>query len=379
MKSKLFKLVILLLYTGILCAQNNILKDNFGGKLKKDEITRGYITPLKIVTQSNNTENSFVRNSEVLLTDFDGQLSTNGSGMCVLKSDENQNSYILLDYGHEFYGSIEIAAAIRGGSNPINVRIRFGESVSEAMSDCIDNSTPGMQSATNEHSLRDFTIGIPWLGTVEVGNSGFRFVRIDLLDKDIDPRFGVYEIGELVETGVNVVELSVEPMSIYAEIAPIYILGDFALQSASAGWIIIEPAENLGLGSWKTQGHPYYSWDVSYSKSYTIKDLSAQYTLQLKEWNGTLSEVYVNGSKVGLIAYKPYEFDLSPYLKKGKNNIEVRVVGSLKNLLGPHYNQDKGIASPWHWNDVHRQNPGKDYNLLDYGLMKDFIVVSHKE
>ncbi len=55
------------------------------------------------------------------------------------------------------------------------------------------------------------------------------------------------------------------------------------------------------------------------------------------------------------------------------------MVGSLKNLLGPHYNQDKGIASPWHWNDVHRQNPGKDYNLLDYGLMKDFIVVSHKE
>ncbi len=134
----------------------------------------------------------------------------------------------------------------------------------------------------------------------------------------LDPRFGVYEIGELVETGVNVVELSVEPMSIYAEIAPIYILGDFALQSASARWIIIEPAENLGLGSWKTQGHPYYSWDVSYSKSYTIKDLSAQYTLQLKEWNGTLSEVYVNGSKVGLIAYKPYEFDLSPYLKRAK-------------------------------------------------------------
>ena len=186
MKSKLFKLIILLLYTGILSAQNNILKDNFGGKLKKDEITRGYITPLKIVTQSNNTENSFVRNSEVLLTDFDGQLSTNGSGMCVLKSDENQNAYILLDYGHEFYGSIEIAAAIRSGSNPINVRIRFGESVSEAMSDCIDNSTPGMQSATNEHSLRDFTIGIPWLGTVEIGNSGFRFVRIDLLDKDIE-------------------------------------------------------------------------------------------------------------------------------------------------------------------------------------------------
>jgi hypothetical protein len=193
----------------------------------------------------------------------------------------------------------------------------------------------------------------------------------------LDSRFGVYEIGEYVETGVNVVELGVKPMSVYAEIAPVYILGDFALQSAAAGWIIREPVQKLALGSWKTQGQPYYSWDVSYSKNYTIKNTSAHYTLQLKEWNGTLSEVYVNGNKVGIIAYQPYQFDLSPYLKKGNNKIEVRVIGSLKNLLGPHYNYEKGRVTPSHWNGVHRQDPGNDYRLLDYGLMEDFVVVSH--
>lgn len=194
----------------------------------------------------------------------------------------------------------------------------------------------------------------------------------------LDSRFGVYEIGEYVEPGVNIVELSVQPMSIYAEIAPVYILGDFALQSAASGWIIREPVEKLELGSWKTQGQPYYSWDISYSKDYDIKETSASYALQLKKWNGTLSEVYVNGEKVGIIAYKPYQYDLSPYLKKGKNKIEVRVIGSLKNLLGPHYNQSKGIASPWHWNNVHRQDSGDDYLLFDYGLIEDFIVVSYK-
>lgn len=203
-------------------------------------------------------------------------------------------------------------------------------------------------------------------------------VSSDPRQRWLDSRFGVYEIGEYVETGVNIVELSVEPMSIYAEIAPVYILGDFALQSAATGWVIREPVEKLELGSWKAQGQPYYSWDISYSKNYTIEDQSAQYTLQLKEWTGTLSEVHVNGDKVGVIAYKPYRFDLSPYLKKGNNKIEVRVIGSLKNLLGPHYNHDKGIAGPGYWNGVHRQDPGNDYNLLDYGLKEDFIVVSYK-
>ena len=42
------------------------------------------------------------------------------------------------------------------------------------------------QSVTNEHSLRDFILEIPWLGTVETGNSGFRFARIDLLDKEVE-------------------------------------------------------------------------------------------------------------------------------------------------------------------------------------------------
>ena len=59
---------------------------------------------------------------------------------------------------------------------PIKVRITFGESVSEAMSK-ISGST-----ATNDHAMREFELSLPWLGTIEAGNSGFRFVKIELLD-----------------------------------------------------------------------------------------------------------------------------------------------------------------------------------------------------
>ncbi len=194
----------------------------------------------------------------------------------------------------------------------------------------------------------------------------------------LDSRWGVYDISQEIKKGVNTVELSVSPMSIYAEVSPVYILGDFALESATSGWILKDPINIFELGSWKEQGQPFYSWDMSYSKNYKIEDTPAQHTLKLNKWNGTLAEVFVNDEKAGIIAYQPYEFNLSPYIKKGDNKIEVRVVGSLRNLMGPHYSKDKGINGPWHWNGVHKQAPGSEYNVLDYGLMEDFSVYSSR-
>ncbi len=60
---------------------------------------------------------------------------------------------------------------------PVSLRIRFGESASEAMSD-----VEPVHNATNDHAMRDMIIKVPWLGKLEIGNTGFRFVRIDLMD-----------------------------------------------------------------------------------------------------------------------------------------------------------------------------------------------------
>lgn len=185
MKLKTLLFPILLFCTSHLTSQNNILKNAFDGRLQKDEITQSYVTPVKTVWLSDQTGKN-IKNPEVLLKEFDGQLSTSSAGMCIMRSDNEKQASVLLDFGAELYGGIQIAAGIKGNKNPLKVRVRLGESVSEAMSNAIDNSVPGMNSATNDHSLRDFVIELPWLGSVEVGNSGFRFARIDLLDVDED-------------------------------------------------------------------------------------------------------------------------------------------------------------------------------------------------
>ena len=94
------------------------------------------------------------------------------------------------------------------------------------------------------------------------------------------------------------------------------------------------------------------------------------------KWNGTIAEVYVNGQKAGTIAFAPWQLDVTSYLKEGSNTIDVHVIGSLKNLLGPHYrNPAPGLASPWHWKNVEKPIPGNEYQMVDYGLMEDFELI----
>lgn len=114
-----------------------------------------------------------------LLRKGTGQADLVHSSFAKLISKEGQTPGILFDFGKEIQGGIQIVTDQPADHNPIRIRIRLGESVSEAMSD-IDT----IQGATNDHAMRDFTIQVPWLGVMQVGSSGFRFARIDLVDPD---------------------------------------------------------------------------------------------------------------------------------------------------------------------------------------------------
>ena len=96
--------------------------------------------------------------------------------LVTLKSDETTRPGILLDFGRELHGGLQLVTGIMKSKIPAKVRIRFGESVSEAMAD-IDT----LSGATNDHAIRDYIVDLPWLGEINLGNTGFRFVRIDLV------------------------------------------------------------------------------------------------------------------------------------------------------------------------------------------------------
>ena len=145
--------------------------------VRSTSLTRKYLTPERIVWSSDQSE-KFIQNAGSILKSGIGQADLNTGKYLTLISDTASKPGIILDFGREIQGGIELITST-SNKNPVGrVRIRFGESVSETMSDI------GKDGATNDHAMRDFVVTLPWLGRLEVGNSGFRFVRIDLIDPD---------------------------------------------------------------------------------------------------------------------------------------------------------------------------------------------------
>lgn len=96
---------------------------------------------------------------------------------CTLTAaSKDQPAGVVLDFGVEIQGNIELFTPMTKDHTPAPVRVRFGESVSEVMVNV------GDRSAQNDHAVRDQITTLPWLGKKTVGPGGFRFVRIDSVD-----------------------------------------------------------------------------------------------------------------------------------------------------------------------------------------------------
>ncbi|MFN0293651.1 alpha-L-rhamnosidase-related protein [Pedobacter helvus] len=143
----------------------------------RNEFVREYKSPVRVVWQSNGAEGT-IKNTAQLLKEGNGQADLSSTALCVLESNAIEKPALLIDFGKEIHGGLQIVTGRWQNKKPIKVRVRFGESVSEAISDI------GEKGGTNDHAMRDFIIELPWLGSIETGNTGFRFVRIDLLDEN---------------------------------------------------------------------------------------------------------------------------------------------------------------------------------------------------
>ena len=190
-----------------------------------------------------------------------------------------------------------------------------------------------------------------------------------------DHAFGVFAIGKWIKTGENTITVNCMPMKIHAEIEPVYLYGDFSVVPADKGWKINAPISNLTTGSWKEQGQPFYSWDVTYKKEFAINKKASYYEVVLGDWKGTVAQLFVNGKSAGTIVLHSDKVDVTQFITEGTNNIEVKITGSLKNLLGPHHNNPApGFTGPGNWKYIRKYPAGKDYKMLDYGLTDDFYL-----
>lgn len=141
----------------------------------RSPLTSFIVPPVRIVWQSTDG----VAHAASLLKPHAGQaVLQEPQPPCVLTARSNAPAAVLLDFGRELQGCVELITPMTADQAKLrHVRIRFGESVSEAMAE-----PGGPQNAQNDHAIRDQVVTLPWLGKKTVGPSGFRFVRIDNAD-----------------------------------------------------------------------------------------------------------------------------------------------------------------------------------------------------
>ncbi|HHV12512.1 MAG TPA: alpha-L-rhamnosidase [Clostridiales bacterium] len=135
-----------------------------------------YINPTRVIWESAG-EKGTILNSSALLEDRSPQITIVPKDPCVFRHNGSIPS-VLLDFGKELHGGIQIFCWRAAGEGGARVRVRFGESAMEAMS-----GLGGKSNATNDHALRDLEVRLVDMSMTPVGQTGFRFVRIDLLEE----------------------------------------------------------------------------------------------------------------------------------------------------------------------------------------------------
>ena len=156
-----------------------VWQDTPQDKVQYSTRTIAYVPATRIVWQET-TGDASIQGLENLLRGGNGQADLYDGQITRIKSGTNGRASFLLDFGRELQGGIQMVTG-RSSQKEVKVRVRFGESASEAMCDITPEN-----GATNDHAIRDFQLTLPWLGVAEIGNSGFRFVRIDLEEPNVE-------------------------------------------------------------------------------------------------------------------------------------------------------------------------------------------------
>lgn len=137
---------------------------------ERDNRVRYYVMPKRVVWSDNGSGK---------IENIDDLLEANNK-CCLLKSGATAGISFVLDFGAELNGGIRIdlsechdVGAI-AASRRVRFRIRFGESVSEVM---------GLPS--QDHAVHDTVLELPFWSIQEFGLTGFRFVRLDLLEQNL--------------------------------------------------------------------------------------------------------------------------------------------------------------------------------------------------
>lgn len=153
------------------------------------------------------------------------------------------------------------------------------------------------------------------------------------------------------------------------ELEDLFVTGDFGVNMARE--IVREP-DRLHFGDWCAQGYYHYPGDMIYHFTAPAYHPSeGKIVLTLGAHSAALVQVTVNGQTAGHLFGAGYNsLDITAFLKDGENSVDLRLVGTPRNLFGPLHQKYTGCTRI-SWADFRTKGIfyTPDYVLHPYGLM----------
>lgn len=165
-----------------------------------------------------------------------------------------------------------------------------------------------------------------------------------------DERFSKMDVGAHLKKGLNTIELIAE-FKPEIEIEDIHLIGNFATKRlTNTSYALVDEPSSLKDGDWTKQGYHFYAGNVTYSKTTELKvPRKGRLLLKLRDPKGTGYRISVNGQFVTDLFWEPWLADITPAIKRGKNQISIEVLGSLRNTFGPLHNLMSAQTSDYWW------------------------------
>ncbi len=132
------------------------------------------------------------------------------------------------------------------------------------------------------------------------------------------------------------------------EIEAMYLTGDFSVMAKdgfekldknavrSCGEVFIDaPVKFIDAKNIEQQGFLFFSGKMTLSKKFDADDTNLD--ILFKKTGINVLEFKVNKNAAAKCIWQPYKTDISKFVKKGENELEMTVTNNLRNLLGPHH------------------------------------------
>jgi alpha-L-rhamnosidase len=205
------------------------------------------------------------------------------------------------------------------------------------------------------------------------------------------------------------------------ELEPVYLVGDFGVEfdgsheTAFAGMHHLWPPGEMTLEAWERQpegqsvwlnghcklaaetlsgsGHnllhdglPFFAGTIDLEQTLVLTgNPSEQAVIEMPRPNAIVAQVIVNNHECPPLWQAPFRTLVGPYLQKGKNDLTIRLTGSLRNLMGPHHTAggDYFMVGPESFSGAQHIRRGHlvdnhdyraDYNLTPFGLAGDVVL-----